>query len=203
MANRYSRVFTLQDIFNNKKLTGKIPLINLKETEKEDGKVSVRTNAKTVNRQVFDTAKIAARPFYKPFHSTQAGDILVLDGTLVGDHDEAVEAVYRALNNMRSVLIWTANNADLIRSAMKESASNKRRAGAEYKLYLRVQSMQEIEAMSKPQIQQLMTEIMENIYYGDGFPKTQMKWGLNKVKINSPLTYEQRQAQWERKVGIL
>ena len=57
MANRFSQNFTLLDIFNNKKLRNKIPLINYREKELENGKISKRTNAKTVNRQVFETAK--------------------------------------------------------------------------------------------------------------------------------------------------
>ena len=66
MASEYSQIFTLTDILNNKKLKDKIPLINYKEKELENGKISARTNGKTVNRQVFDTATSAARPFFKP-----------------------------------------------------------------------------------------------------------------------------------------
>ena len=97
MANRFSQNFTLADIFNNKKLAGKIPLINYKERVDENGKVSMRTNAKTVNRQIYDTAKKAARPFYKPLIATQSGNTLILDGNTDTDLNSVVDAVYGAL----------------------------------------------------------------------------------------------------------
>lgn len=203
MANGYSQTFTLEDIFSNKKLRGKIPLIRLKETEKENGKISVRTSGKTVNRQVFDTADSAARPFYSPYHSTRSGNTMVIDGALKGNHDDAVEAVYEALANIRSVLIWTANNADMIRTAIKEAAKSRRQTGQTPRLYLRAKSMQEIEAMTNPQIRQLMSDIMDNIVYGDGFPETQQKWGADRLPVNNALTYEQRREKWQRMVGAL
>ena len=63
MASRFTQNFTLTDIFNNKKLKDKLPLINYKEIEREDGKVSRRTNTKTINRLVFDVSTSAARPY--------------------------------------------------------------------------------------------------------------------------------------------
>lgn len=201
MASEYSQIFTLTDIFNNKKLRNKIPLINYKEKELENGKISRRTYAKTVNRQVFDTATSAARPFYKPLKTARSGDTMIISGELVGSHDGAVDAVYNALLSKRSLLIWTANNADMIRSALKEAEKNKRRDGINSKLYLRVQSMQQIEGMSKPQIQALMENIMENIFYGDDFPETQKKYNIENLKVNSKYTYEQRKARWKVRVG--
>lgn len=207
MANQYSQIFSLTDIFNNRKLRDKIPLINYKEKVTEDGKITTRTNAKTVNRQVFDTATSAARPFYSPIFTTRNQNTMVISGNLVGDHDNAVDAVYNALQSKKSLLIWTANNADMIRSALKESEKNKRNYGINSKLYLRVQSMQQIEGMSKPQIQELMQNIMENIVYGDDFPLTQKKFnvqGTNYYRENTKnyfLSYEQRKARWKNRVG--
>lgn len=201
MASGYSQIFTLTDIFNNKKLKDKIPLINYKEKELENGKISRRTNVKTVNRQVFDTATSAARPFYKPIKTSRSGNTMIISGELVGDHDGAVDAVYNALQAKRSILIWTANNADMIRSALKEAEKNKRNFGINSKLYLRVQSMQQIEGMTKPQIQALMSDIMENIVYGDDFPKTQKKYGVDKLAVKSPYNYNQRKLRWKYRVG--
>lgn len=201
MANRFSQIFTLTDIFNNPKLKDKLPLINYKEKELENGKISRRTNVKTVNRLVFDTATSSARPFYKPLVTTRSGDTMIIGGELVGDHDGAVEAVYNALLAKKALLIYTANNADIIRSALKEAEKNKRNNGINSKLYLRVQSMQQIEGMSKYQIQALMSDIMENIVYGDDFPQTQKKFGVDKLSVNSPYNYEQRVKIWKNKVG--
>lgn len=201
MASRFSQNFTLADIFNNKKLQDKIPLINYREKELENGKISGRTNAKTVNRQVYDTAKSAARPFYKPMVATQSGNTLIIGGELVGEHNAAVDAVYEALLARKQIILWTANNADIIRDALKESEKNRQNNGLSSKLYLRVQSMQQIEGMSKKQIEALMNDIMENIFYGDDFPATQKKWNVQDISVKSPYNYTQRRDKWRQKVG--
>ena len=201
MATRYSQNFTLTDIFNNKRLKGKIPLINYKEIEREDGKVSRRTNAKTINRLVFDISTSAARPYYKPITTHRSGNIMVISGNLVGDHNAAVEAVYNALQSQKQVMSYTVNNADIIRSALKEAEKNKRNYGADTKLYLRAQSMTEIEGMTKREIQALIDNIMENIFYGSDFPETQKKYGVENLPVKSPYDYKQRQEQWKRRIG--
>lgn len=201
MATRYSQNFTLTDIFNNKRLKGKIPLINYKEIEREDGKVSRRTNAKTINRLVFDISTSAARPYYKPITTHRSGNTMVISGNLVGDHNAAVEAIYNALQSQKQVMSYTVNNADIIRSALKEAEKNKRNYGVDSKLYLRAQSMTEIEGMTKKQIQGLIDNIMENIFYGSDFPETQKKYGVENLPVKSPYDYKQRQEQWKRKIG--
>ena len=200
MANGYTQNFTLKDIFNNKKLKDKLPLINYKEKELENGKISRRTNAKTINRFVFDTATSAARPFYNPITTTRNGDLIVISGEMVGDHDEAVEAVYNALQSKRVLFIWTANNVKMIRDALKESEKNKN-DGVATKLYLRVQSMQQIEGMTQPQIQALLQNIMENIVYGDDFPKTQKKYGVEDWNLSNKFNYNQLKLRWKNRVG--
>lgn len=204
MANRFSQNFTLVDIFNNKKLRNKIPLINYREKELENGKISRRTNAKTVNRQVFDTAKSSARPFYNPMVASQSGDKLIIGGELRinSELEDVVDAVYNGLLAKKQILIFTANNADMIRDALKEAEKNRRNYGIHCKLYLRVQSMQQIEGMTEKQVAYLMNDIMENIVYSDDFPATQKKWNVQEMVVKSPYTYEQRKEQWQQKVGI-
>lgn len=199
---RYTQNFTLEDIFNNKALKDKLPLINYKEIEREDGKISQRTSPKTVTRQIFDTAESAAKPYYKPLKAIRKGQTMDISGELVGDYDTAVDAIYNALLAKRAILIWTANNTDMIRDAVKEAGKNKMRLGINSKLWLRAQSMKEIEGMTRPQIQALLGDIMENIFYSDNFPKTQAKYGV--YEDNSfGLTYNQRKEKWKNKVGDL
>lgn len=201
MASRFTQNFTLADIFNNKKLRGKLPLINYREKTSEDGRVSIRTSPKTVNRQVFDTAKSAARPFYKAMFATQSGNTLTISGDLDGSLDGAVDAIYEALLAQKQILTWTANNVDIIRDALKESEKNRRNNGLSSKLFLRCQSMQQIEGMSQRQYQALMTDIMENVMYGDDFPETQRKWQVQEIPVRSPFNYAQRKERWKQKVG--
>lgn len=204
MANRFSQNFTLLDIFNNKKLRNKIPLINYREKELENGKISRRTNAKTVNRQVFEAAKSSARPFYTPMVASQSGDKLIIGGELRinSELEDVVDAVYNGLVAKKQILIFTANNADMIRDALKEAEKNRRNYGIQCKLYLRVQSMQQIEGMTEKQVAYLMNDIMENIVYSDDFIATQKKWNVQEMVVKSPYTYEQRKEQWQQKVGI-
>lgn len=202
MANRYSQNFTLTDILTNKQLRGKMPYISYKEKETETGEVKQRTQVLTVRKQVFDNAIISAKPYYSPLVTTKSENTLILDGNLVGDHNQAVDAVYNSLKGIRAELTWTANTSNLLRYAMKEAERNKRKFGIETKLYLRPQSMQEIKGMSRPQYQALLSDIIENIFCSDDFPETQKKFEVDKL-MKSGYTYKQQVENWKQKVGAL
>ena len=90
----------------------------------------------------------------------------------------------------------------MIRDALKEAEKNRRNYGIQCKLYLRVQSMQQIEEMTEKQVAYLMNDIMENIVYSDDFIATQKKWNVQEMAVKSPYTYEQSKEQWQQKVGI-
>lgn len=198
---RFSQNFTLKDIFNNRNLRKKLPLINYREKTTEDGKTSVRTHLKSISSQVYEVSKSTARPFYRTFTPSKSGDLIILSGDLVGDHDGAVDAVYQALLAQKQIYTWTANYAYFLRDALKESEKNARQYGIESKLYLRTGSMQEIEGMTNRQLEALYNDIIENILYGDNFPKTQKKWKVEEIQTNSPYIYEQRKMRWKIKVG--
>lgn len=199
---QWTQNFTLIDIFNDKKLKGKLPLINYKETELENGKVSKRTNVKTIGKMVYDMSVSTARPYYNPIKPRKTGDIIFIEGNLVGDHNQVVEAIYSRLLSQRMVMVYTANNLDMIRSALKEGANNKRKYGIDTKLYLRVQSKQEIYGMSPRKMQYFINDIMENIFYSDNFPMTQKKFNVKNLMVSNQYNYEQRKEMWKRKVGI-
>lgn len=203
MANQWSQIFSLKDIFTNQKLKNKLPLVNYKEHVTEDGRVAQRTNITTVRKRVYDTATESARPYYNPMITQRLETQLIIDGEMVGDHDQAVDAVYNAIKGIRSVLIWTANNADMVRYALKESERNKRNFGIDSKLYLRVQSMQEIEGMNRSQLQALLNDVMDNIAYGDNYPETQKKFAVDKLAGGGKYSYEDRVFNWKQKVGAL
>ena len=200
MAN-YSQNFTLKDIFNNKLLKDKIPLVNYKETETATGKISVRTQMKTVGRLVYDTSVATARPYYRPLSASKFNKTIVIGGNLVGDQNACVNAIFNALNGKRQIMSWTANNGDLIRDALKESEKNRRKYGLNSKLYLKVQSAQQIMGMNKFEINNLLNDIMENIVYGDDFPQTQKKYKVEEMRVAGRYTYEQRRNQWKMKIG--
>jgi hypothetical protein len=201
MANRYSRTFTLKDLFNDKSLSNKFPMVNYKETTTDLGKVSRRTNMKTVPYVVYDIAVKAARPYYKPLKPRKSGGSIFLEGNLNDDLTVAYKAVYCAVVESKDMISITANNMDLIRSALKESEKKKASFGETDKLYLRVQSKEQIKGMSKREIAALLNNIMENIYYSDDFIETQKKYGLADMPTGSPYSYEERKNAWQRRVG--
>ena len=153
---------------------------------------------------MFETAKSSARPFYNPMVASQSGDKLIIGGELRinSELEDVVDAVYNGLLAKKQILIFTANNADMIRDALKEAEKNRRNYGIQCKLYLRVQSMQQIEGMTEKQVAYLMNDIMENIVYSDDFIATQKKWNVQEMAVKSPYNYEQRKEKWQQKVGI-
>lgn len=203
MAQKYFQKFTLADIFNNKELKNIIPLVNYKEIEREDGKISRRTSMKSIKQLIVDTSSSAARPYYKPLIVRRSQGQVLLTGELVGDQDTCVEAVYSALLAKRVFMIWTANNMDMIRTALKESEENKKITGVDTKLFLRVNSLLEIKGMNWRQAQEFLNNIMENIYYSGKFPKTSKKYDIQNIPTNDQLSFSQRQLRWKYKVGDL
>jgi len=198
---RYTETFTLRDIFNNKDLGNRLPMVNYRERRYDGTQVSVRTQMKTVKTQIFDIGISVARGYYKPLEAVKSEDILTLDGNLIGDHDACVEDIYETLKAYRPFLLFTANNGDIIRDAMKESEKGQRRYGIDGKLFLRAQSILEIRGMSLKQLRQFMDDVMGNILFGDNFPETQRKYKVYEQDYGKK-TYEQMRKEWREKVGI-
>lgn len=208
MANGYSQRFTLTEIFNNKELKDVIPLVNYKEKEREDGKISTRTNMKSIKQLIVDASTKGARPYYKPLIVRRSQGSVVLTGKLVGDQDACVDAVYSSILAKRVFMIWTANNMDMVRSALKEAEANKKKTGIDTKLFLRVNSIEEIKGMNWREAQAFLNNVMENIYYSDNFPKTAKKFGVEEIQNNiakskaeHTLNYRSQKIRWKRRVG--
>lgn len=200
MAN-YSQIFTLKDIFTNKALKNKIPIINYREIQRDDGKISVRTSMQNVLNVAYNTSVQTARPYYKPLNAQKFDKIISIGGTLVGNQESCVNAIFNALMGKRQIMAWTANNGQMIRDALKESEKNRRKYGTNSKLYLKVQSAQQIAGMNKFEINNLLNDVVENIIYGDDFPKTQRKYNVEEMKVAGRFNYEQRKERWKRKIG--
>lgn len=192
----YSQTFTLRDIFNNPKLKNKMPQVNYKEFEREDGNISIRTAPKSVRKQVFEISKMRAKPYFKPLIVQQTDTQIILGGNMTGDINRCINDIYYGLQSQKYMLSFTANNTDMIRDALKEAEKNKRKYGNSSRLYLRVRSMQEIQGMSKAQINGLMDNIMENIIFGDDYPMTQKKYGVETFD-----NYARLKQNWKTRIG--
>lgn len=194
----YSQNFTLKDIFNCKAFRDVLPLVNYKESVDAFGKVHRRTNVETVPMLVYRTAKSSAKAFYDPLVATKSADHIEIDGNLISDYKTAYKSIYNALVGIKPLISMTANNLDMVRTALKESE----RSGNPPKLYLRVGSLQEINNMSNPQKQELMNNIMENIFFGQGFEKTQKKYDVENIRLKSKFTFSELKQKWQHKVGL-
>ena len=202
--NRYSENFTLKDIFNCKELEGILPLVNYKEYNvitPEGSSVIKKTNMKSVKKQIFDASIKMAHFYYRPLKAVKSGDTLVLDGNLIGDQDACVNDIYDNLVGLRPLLIFTANNGDIIRTALRESEKNTRKYGLNSKLFLRQQSLLQIKGMTYRQRVQFMNDVMSNILFGDNYPATQKKYKGSELDFGNQ-TYDQMRDAWRRKVGI-
>lgn len=206
--SQYFQKFTLLDLFNNKELKDKLPYINFRRVVKINyghGFTSnVKTDTQTIYSKVADIATKSARPYYKPLNATRSAPIINIGGNLVGDQDDCVNAIYNAIVGQKTMLTLTANSADMIRDAIKESDKAFFQKGSEPKLYLRVASMAEIKGMSDKQIYNLMKDVMENIMYGEDFAKTQMKYDIRQrpdLLEKTGMSYDKRQENWQKKVG--
>ena len=199
MAAGYSQHFTLADIFNNKELRNYLPLVNYKEVTDATGKTHRTTNMKTIGRFVYDKSVQAARPFYEPLTPHKMGDTIIIEGKLVGGHDEAVEAIYANLLANKFLMELTVNNADMIRSAIKEAERTKPAP----KLYLKEVSMEQIKASCRTKRGRtaFMQEVMQNLYYSSDYARTQEKYGVMGIQTNT-YSYERNRRAWERKVGV-
>lgn len=201
MAQKYSQSFTLKDIFNNQRLVGKLPLVNYREVMLDNGKISRRTKMDSVTKLVADNSKSSARPFYKSFSFSKSGDNIIIDGNSDFELSAIQDAVYNSLIGIKALIRHTANDGDMIRSALKEAEKNKRKYGIDSKLFLKVGSMQQIEAMSDRQLSLLMNQIIDNIYYGDNYPETQKKYRIKELMDSTGFKYETWKESWKNEVG--
>lgn len=197
MGKQYLEKYDLTEIFGNEKLRGKLPIIKYKATETGSG----RTQIKSVPFLVFDLAKSAAKPYYKPFQPHKLANIITLDGKTEVNLDEIVNKVYENINASKHLMELTENYVDVIRSALKEGEKTGRMTGQKPKLSLRQQSMLEIENLSKAQTREMFWNIVEDIFFSGNYPKTVQKYGIDKLSFNRGRSFAETQALWQRRVG--
>ncbi len=202
MANGYSRMLSLADIYNNKKLAGVLPLVNYKETQLDNGKTSARTSATTVTTLVYNTAVKSGGTFYKPYTPSRSSNTIVISGTLTDSIDTAHNAVYEAILGIVPMIKMTANYTDMIRSAMKEAGKSQRKGKSVPKLALRVGSVEEISKMSAKQLNSFMSNVIENIMFDDAYSETQKKYNVSSMNFGNS-TYEYKKYLWNKRVGKL
>ena len=198
MANGYSQIFTLEELFNNSQMRRVLPQVNYKEKTTPSGKLSQRTNLRTANRIVFDTAENNARPYYSQMLAHRQGDTITINGVMKGDINSCVDRVYNAMKALKLKLEFTANDMNLIRETIKTLNKGKNGIGEEPRLFLRAESLMQIKAMKPNQLRELLNNVMENIYFNPAFSEVQEKLKLNE---RLGIDYENMKEDFNRRVG--
>ena len=201
--SRYNRNLSLIDIFNDKSLQNKLPLVRYNVYDMGNGEPNIRTRMLTLGSFVYRLAQRGARPYYKPLVTRKFADNIYIGGKLIGGLEEATNSVYETILANKGLLEMTVNQMDMIRDAVKEAEQNKRLYGRESKLYLRVNSTQSIKNLNDRQVNMLMRDIIDNIEYSGNYPKTLAKWRKLLQIEDKNVNFNRRQRNWENKVGIL
>lgn len=192
MNSKYSQVFSLEDLFENETVKNKLPFL---QSEGND------ENEDVLAQNVFQFVKVSAKSVLNNFNASYIGNSIVLDVGSDYELDSLVDKIYDDLLLSKSNIETSILNHEIIESAVNESKSNRRRYGINSKLYLKAQSVQQISGMNEKQIEELINNILENIYFGDNFPQTQKKFNLSDLKIYGRHSYEERKKQWKQMVG--
>jgi hypothetical protein len=206
----YEQRFTLNDIFTNKRIRDRFGVyVDLKSKYERKTIGGTGTNTVAVNTQmanvsdiVFNTSVGAAQPYYSNMSAARNGAETVISGELRLTLDGAHEAVYNAIVGARMAIQWTANNMGAVRDALKEGEKQSP-FGNRPKLWLRQKSMESVYALNNQQFSVFLGDVMNNLYFGDQFPKTQKKLvgDMNTFTARMGFDYKQAKADWQRKVN--
>lgn len=170
----YNKLFTLSDLFNNKELKGVLPQISITEKTAEGYQYthSYRVRGfKSVEDEIKMYAKIGAMPYMKNIKTT---DEIVVSGTLRKNAtiQLAYSSVLSTLQGASASLSLLGSYGDVITDIFKKIRKSSRfRKGdkTEPKLYLRINSINEIKYMTEKQKKALINNVVENIYFSDDF----------------------------------
>ena len=169
----YNKLFTLSDLFNNKDLRSYIPQIAITTRGKEGFQAkSYRVKGfHSVEQEIMMYSKLGALPYMKNIKVTNE---IVVSGTLRkhATIQQAYEGVLSNLKGASASLSLLGSYADTITDIFKKiRKSDRYKMGdlTEPKLYLRINSLEEIKFMNRKQKEALLKNVVENIYFSDDF----------------------------------
>lgn len=205
----YRQKFTLSDLFMNDKLKDVLPQVKVKEIQNEDGDVGYRNkginNITTFLRQY---AIMSARNSMKTIHSNTTDDTITISGKLKSNYTiyNTYDDVLRTLQMNAYMMTMMGNNGNVIAKALQQTKINAKYLGYEPKLYLTINSLEEIKSMDRMQKGKFMKDVMENIYFSDDFKKVReprMEKGNFIYNARNELRdYASLKRAFDRKVGV-
>ena len=230
----YQKKFTLTDLFNNDELKGVLPQVHTRITKKKSGvtfddgtEIYYRTtrhkfddaidmvlqSAKNGAKNSMTRVKVYRGTNYitdrKTEHGIQSTGKLQAEVygkirkgmTLHNAYNDVLNAIKQ---NSYMLSIMGANNGRLIRETMERIANK----GYEYqpKLYLTINSLEQIKAMDRPEKAKFLRSVIENIYFNDEFEKYRLpdmeKGNFITNARNVIRGYDSLKREFDRKVGV-
>ncbi len=214
----YQKKFTLTDLFNNDELKGVLPQVHTRITKKksgfkfDDGREIYFRNTWHKFDDAIDMVLQSARKgasnsmrnitIKKPMYMTAFIDGKIRKGmTLHNAYNDVLNAIKQ---NTYMMNIMGANNGRLIRETMERIANK----GYDYqpKLYLTINSLEQIKAMDRATKAKFLRSVIENIYFNDEFEKYRLpdmeKGNFITNSRNVIRGYDSLKREFDRKVGV-
>jgi hypothetical protein len=164
----YNKLFTLSDLFHNQELKGVLPQMNI--TTRKNGQVMA--HFKYDADEIIMLCRMGAMPFMKNI-KIDFSEPMIVSGELRKN-----ATIYQAYDSVLSILKANASSLTLLSSYGNtiEDVMKKIRKSDRYKitkkepkLYLRINSINDIKTMNEQQKRALINNIVENIYFSDDF----------------------------------
>ena len=210
----YSKKFTLLDIIESGYLDDILkPSIHTKSVYKKrketDEETSSTVNMGSLNKQIANVVQASAsRVATKARTSVYGGQVIC---RVKGDYELIYNTIVSDLESKASMLGTSLSHSDELETAIKESVTAKLSGREIPKMYLRLNSLEQIQGMTPRQKQRLLDDINENVYFNKDFVRTQASLGLRgknnraffftEKYSNHRKSYSTLLRMWERKVG--
>ena len=208
----FKQKFTLEDLFSNPDLKDYLPQFKITEKKAEDSGLQFDTaykvNKANIIPMIKNYARLGASPFYDKVKVVGQNEIIV-SGKLKRNStiQEAYDSVLRALQTNAYNLSFTTQNGNIIRSMLDKTINGKKfRNGYMPKLYLKINSLEEIKSLDRMERAKLMKNVMENIYFSDDFkpyrePSMEKGTFISNAR-NTLRDYASLKQEFDRKVGV-
>lgn len=205
----YNKLFTLSDLFNNKELKNYLPQVSIHNIKNKDGTITQKVKGfKIMEEQAINFAKQGARISMSNVKASGTLDNIVVSGRL-----RKHATIYEAYENVLSILKANKGSLTLLGSYrdvltntfQKIQDKSKYSHYKEPKLYLRINSLNEIKYMNKQQKDAFINNIVENIYFSDDFKEyREPSMERNAFIVNKRNTlrgYDSLKRDFDRKVA--
>lgn len=214
----YSKKFTLYDLFNNKDLRGYLPQAKIRTS-----KFVSSINGKEYRQiesikfddyidQIVEISKRTARITMKNVKAnTNAYMVALIKGTLRKGYSitNTYNDVLMAIRNNAYMVKFFYFNREQIAKAMKETESLLGVNREKNRLYLRINSLDEIKGFDRMEMAKFLKDVMENIYFNDNFIKTENAFDRLKLEKsmfiknarNQMSSWANLKREFDRKVG--